>query len=107
MCYGNLFSYPLFFFFGISTVPGDDFGLIPRFLFLGFVGFLKNCLSVWFGEWVGSKIRFLVKRTEEFSYSCEHVPTLSLKIGESLLTILCVYPKSTDCFWIVNEDAKS
>lgn len=75
MCYGNLFSYPLFFFFffGISTVPGDDFGLIPRSLFLGFVGFLKNCLSVWFGEWVGSKIRFLVKRTEEFSYSCEHV----------------------------------
>lgn len=77
MHYGNLFPYPLlfffFFFFSISTVSGDDFGLIPRSLFLGFVGFLKNCLPLWFGEWVGSKIRFWVKRTEEFSYSCEHV----------------------------------
>lgn len=66
MRYGNSFSYP-WFFFGSSTVSGNDFGLIPRSLFLGFVGFLKNCLSLWFGEWVGSKIRFLVKRIEEFS----------------------------------------
>lgn len=40
-----------------STVLEDNFGL-PRSLFQGFVGFLKNCLSFWFGEWFGSKIRF-------------------------------------------------
>lgn len=44
-----------------STVLGDNFGLIPRSLFLGFDGFLKNCLFLWFGEWFGSKIRFFEK----------------------------------------------
>ena len=99
-----------FFFFGISTVSGNDFGLIPRSLFLGFVSFLKNCLSLRFGECVGSKISFLVKRTEEFSYNCEHVHFSYLVIenwGITFNHFMCVYPKSMDCFWIVNEDAKS
>ena len=98
------------FFFGISTVSGNDFGLIPRSLFLGFVSFLKNCLSLRFGECVGSKISFLVKRTEEFSYNCEHVHFSYLVIenwGIAFNHFMCVYPKSMDCFWIVNEDAIS
>ena len=98
------------FFLASALFQGMIFGLIPRSLFLGFVGFLKNCLSLWFGEWVGSKISFLVKRTEEFSYNCEHVHFSYLVIenwGITFNHFMCVYPKSMDCFWIVNEDAIS
>lgn len=77
---------------------GDNFSLILRFLFLGFLGFLENCLFSWFSKWLGSHlVDSFVKEDIRIQLQLVNtffLLTLSLKIKESLLT---VSKDSLDC----------